>query len=103
MRAVLSMVAVSIALVLGGCGQTSQPGTAKPVAGYNFEVRGAGGAYTKGQAATFSAQAGANSAEVKDGKLSVNGKSYGVVADGATILVEESGKVTVNGQERRPE
>jgi hypothetical protein len=100
------MIAVPIALVLGGCSQTSRPGpggTTTPVAGYNFEVRGAGGAHTRGQAATFSIQAGANSAEVKDGKLTVNGKSYGVVADGATILAEETGKVTLNGQERRPE
>jgi hypothetical protein len=35
--------------------------------------------------------------------VTVNGKTYGTVADGATIVVEENGKVSVNGKERLPE
>jgi hypothetical protein len=105
MRFALSIIVVFVAAIIGGCSQ--QPGagggTVKPVAGYDFEVRGAAGSFTKGQAATFSVQSGANSAEVKGRKLTVNGKAYGSVADGATILVEENGKVSVNGKERLPE
>jgi hypothetical protein len=107
MRAALSMLVTSVAVILGGCNEPSQPGagggTVKPVAGYDFEVRGADGSYTKGQAATFSVQAGANFAEVKDGKLTVNGRAYGAVADGATIRVDGNSKVSVNGKERLAE
>jgi hypothetical protein len=107
MRAALSTLVTCVTVFLGGCNQPPQPGagsgTVKPVAGYDFEVRGADGSYTKGQGATFSVQAGANSAEVKDGKLTVNGKAYGAVADGATIRVDGNGNVSVNGEERSPE
>jgi hypothetical protein len=103
MRAALSILVASLAVTFGGCSQPSQSDTVKPVAGYDFEVRGADGSHSKGQAATFSVQAGANSAAAKDGKLTVNGKAYGVVADGATIRVDESGKVSVNGKERLPD
>jgi hypothetical protein len=107
MRSALSIIVVSVAVIGGGCSKPSPSGvsggTGKPVAGYDFEVRGAAGSFTRGQAETFSVQSGASSAEVKDRKLTVNGKAYGTVADGATILVEENGKVLVNGKERLPE
>ncbi len=107
MRSALSTTVVSVAVIVGGCSQPSQPGaasgTVKPVAGYDFEVRGAAGSFTKGRAATFLVQSETSSAEVNDGKLTVNGKAYGTVADGAAILVEENGKVSVNGKERLPE
>ena len=103
MRVFLSLAVAAV--VSGGCNPSPGPGggPVKPQAGYTFEVRGKGGAFTKGQAATFSVQAGANAGAIKDGKLTVNGKSYGAVPDGATILVEEDGKVLVNGRERAPE
>jgi hypothetical protein len=101
------VIVVSVALLLGGCGQSPPAGSGDkavhPVAGYEFEVRGADGAHTSGHAETFSVQAGANSAEVKGGKLTVNGKAYGAVADGAKIIVDVNGKVTVNGDESLPE
>lgn len=70
---------------------------------YDFEVRRPGGGHTKGQAATFFVEDGTNTVELKNGRLSVNGKSHGVVAGGAKIVVDEGGKVTVNGQPRSPE
>jgi hypothetical protein len=106
MRSAFSIIVVFVAVIGGGCSQPSPPGAAGgtvPVAGYEFEVRGPAGSVTRGHAATFSVQSGHTSAELKDRKLTVNGKTYGTVADGATILVEENGKVSVNGKERLPE
>jgi hypothetical protein len=93
----------TVALSLAGCYRPVPNDGIRPVAGYDFEVRRPGGGYTKGQAAEFAVQDGTNRAELKDGRLTVNGKQYGPIADGAQILVDESGKVTVNGQSRSPE
>jgi hypothetical protein len=37
------------------------------------------------------------------GRLTVNGKSYGAISDGATVIVEDDGRVLVNGVEVKPE
>ena len=95
---------VLAAVALAGCAKRKgPPSPAFPVLGYDFEVRRPGGGHTKGQAATFSVQDGTNKVELKDGRLTVNSMSYGKVADGAKIIVEESGKVIVNGETRSPE
>lgn len=101
MRASLLMI-LAVA-TLAGCTRTSPHSPVPPVLAYDFEVRRPGGGHTKGQAATFSVQDGTNSVELKDGRLTVNGKSYGKIADGAKIVVDEAGKVTLNGQPRSPE
>jgi hypothetical protein len=43
------------------------------------------------------------SARVVDGQLTANGRYYGTVPEGATIVLEEDGRVLVNGQVRPPE
>ncbi len=99
------LLALLFAPTLCGCNRPSPTDSgvaSSPVVGYQFEVRGKG-AFTKGQAVTFSVQAGTNTASLEMGRLTVNGRSYGVVADGAKILIEENGKVLVDGEERRPE
>jgi hypothetical protein len=50
-----------------------------------------------------SVQSGKYFTEFKDGKLTVNGKPYGAVEDGATVVIEENGKIMINGKERLPE
>jgi len=101
MRGVL--VTGAVALCLAGCNRPASTEAVSPVAGYDFEVRRPGGGHTKGQAASFSLQDGTNVAELKGGRLTVNGKGYGAIADGAKIVVDERGTVTVNGQTRSPE
>jgi hypothetical protein len=99
----------TLALLLGiavltacGCGpSTPPPPPAKPPSGYTFEVHGAGGS-TKGQSLDFRIQRNETSVEMKGGRLAANGKDYGAVTDGAAIVVEESGRVLVNGKELTP-
>ena len=99
MRVVLLICAFTLSPA--GCDRPAS--TARPIAGYDFEVRRVGGGYTKGQAATFSVEDDTNRVELKDGRLTVNDKRYGPIADGAKILVGENAAVTVNGQPRSPE
>ena len=100
-RALASMAVATVFFV--GCTRTSPHSPVPPVMAYDFEVRRPGGGHTKGQAATFSVEDGTNTVELKDGRLTVNGKAFGTIAGGAKIVVDEAGKVTVNGQPRSPE
>jgi hypothetical protein len=73
-------------------------------ANYKYEVRGKGGMISRGQGESLTATWDGNEVlSVKDGRLTVNGKSYGPLKDGDSILVNEEGKVTVNGVSRTPE
>ena len=101
MRVVLLICAFMLSLA--GCIRQAPTEGARPVAGYDFEVRRAGGGHTKGQSATFSIDDNTNRVQLKDGRLTVNGKEYGPIADGGKILVDENANVTVNGQPRSPE
>lgn len=101
MRAVLTFFAIAVTFV--GCNRSIPTEVAHPVAGYDFEVLRVGGGLTKGQAAEFSVQDGTNVTELKDGRLTVNGKRYGNIPDGKKILVDEDGAVTLDGQPRSPE
>jgi hypothetical protein len=99
----VSLLTVLAAVTLAGCTRTAPSPSVPPVMAYDFEVRRPGGGHTKGQAATFTVEDGTNVVELKDGRLTVNGKSHGTIAGGAKIVVDEAGKVTVNGQPRSPE
>ena len=92
-----------VVAVLAGCNRPPPSPPVRPVAGYDFEVHRPGGGYTKGQAATFTVQDEANVVELKNGRLTVNGKQYGAIADNAKIVVKENGEVTVDGRDRLPE
>ena len=70
-------------------------------AGHYLEMR-AGDSFSTGQGEELSAQCGSNTAEIKGGKLTVNGKPYGTVVGGTKILIHD-GKVFVDGKERSPE
>jgi hypothetical protein len=50
----------------------------------------------------FSGTAEGRSIEFKGGTLRIDGKSYGAMAQGDRVKVEESGKVLVNDQVRPP-
>jgi len=102
MRALYLLIAVLMAVTCG-CDRSPPTVAAKQAASYKFEVRGPGGVYNRGDAGSFSVTSGQTTASLQDGRLTVNGKSYGQMKDGDSILVEESGKVSVNGTARSPE
>lgn len=98
MRTVLVLFMLGV-LFLGCRPTTTSP--AKPPAGYTIEIRGAGG-YSTLHGTGFSLQRNDISAEMKAGRLTVNDRDYGPVADGAKIVVDETGRVTINGVEQTP-
>jgi hypothetical protein len=102
MQSICSFLAL-LAVVAAGCGRISST-TEKPVAAsYKYEIHGGRGGYQRGQAESFSATAGKNSASLRDGRLTVNGKGYGRLNDGDSIVVEENGAVKINGAEQSPQ
>jgi hypothetical protein len=105
MRSV-QLVALLALGVASGCSRSpsTAPGVAtRSVASYKYENRGAGGAYQRGEAGTFSLTTGNNAVSVQEGRLTVNGKGYSALKNGDSIAVDESGGVTVNGALRSAE
>jgi hypothetical protein len=72
-------------------------------ASYRYEVLGANGTVQRGEAGEFSVTAGSTAVAVRGGRLTVNGKGYGLLRDGDSVRVDEDGQVTVNGAPRPPE
>jgi hypothetical protein len=72
-----------------------------PKAGYHFEVHGAEGA-TTGQSLNFQIRRNETEAVMQGGMLTVNGKKFGSIPDGAKIVVKENGQVWVNETELQP-
>src|SRR4051794_24618110 len=71
-------------------------------ASYSYEVRDAGSAAT-GVAQTVDATSGKNRLQIQEGRMTVNGRSYGPLKNGDAVLVDQDGQVSVNGQIRQPE
>src|SRR5271166_434599 len=89
---------LTLALVVAaGCSQSSSTTSA---ARYKYEVRGASGTYSNGEAENFTVTGDQNAVSVQGGRLTVNGKGYGALNSGDSIVVDQSGKVTVNGAAR---
>src|SRR5262249_26804221 len=102
----LPLLIALLGAILTGCSrpsQTAPTATAQPAASYKYEVRGANGACQRGEAEAFTVTAGQNTVSVQNGRLVVNGNGYGLLRDGDSIAVDESGKVTVNGALQSPE
>jgi hypothetical protein len=92
------------ALALQGCSSTPTPSaqvqTGK-TGGVCYEVRGEGGAVTKGVAESGSFTAGQNTLEFRGGRVFANGKDHGPVKGGDSVLLDRDGDLSVNGR-RRP-
>jgi hypothetical protein len=69
---------------------------------YSYEIRGADGSTQRGVASEFHAMAGKASLEVRGGRVIANGKDYGPVRDGDSILLDRDGQLSVNGEPRQP-
>jgi hypothetical protein len=105
------VVAVAVLLsVLAGCNRPSSgptptgagPSWAKgTVDGVSCEVRGQGG-----ESSSFVGEgyqeftAGKNKLRVQGGRVTANGKEYGPVKSGDSVLLDADGTVTINGEKR---
>jgi len=101
--ALLSIPMLTLACHRTESSQTSTPSNpAAKAVSYKYEIRDAG-TFGSGEAETIHATVGKNELSVQEGRLTVNGKAYGTLKDKDSILVDESGKVMVNGMQRSPE
>jgi hypothetical protein len=81
-----------------GCNRPATPTQA--TATYKFEMRRPGGAFQRAQGTTIALTMDNTSVSIQDGRLSMNGKSYGTLNDGDSVLIDENDQVTVNGAAR---
>jgi hypothetical protein len=103
---------LAVAAGLAGCGRGPSAGKAVGnVGGIACEVRGHGGGVTsdvrsetRGTAHTARGvfAAGGNKLVVEDGRIVANGRPYGTAKSGDSVLLDEQGRLSVNGQERQP-
>jgi hypothetical protein len=54
-------------------------------------------------AATVDASSGKNRLQIQEGRMTVNGRSYGALKNGDSVLVDQDGQVFVNKEVRQPE
>jgi len=97
------LIVLALGICLAGCSRPVQP-SSPPIgmpATYLVEVHGGSFTQTAG-GSTIYAGAGLNYAKVENGRLTVNGEDYGVLANADEIVVKEDGVVTVNGTVRKP-
>ena len=94
----LVLPAFAAAGSLLGC-QSPAPG---PPAARNvsWEVRGANGSFSRGSGESASVSAGHNRLEIKNGEVFANARDAGPVKPGDTVLLDEDGRLTVNGSPR---
>jgi hypothetical protein len=109
-RCLLATVSVFLSLPPGCSGPSGPtPAAAAPswakgtVDGVSCEVRGD----ADGGSSSFVSEgyreftAGRNKLRVQDGRITANGKEYGSVKSGDTVLLDVDGTVTVNGAKRQ--
>ena len=83
-----------------GC---ARPAVQAPMPGYQYEVRGEDGSSNQGMAEELDVTAGKNRLRIKDGNVTANGKAYGSVERGDSVLLDRDGTLSVNGEQRSSE
>jgi hypothetical protein len=68
-----------------------------------FEVRRAGGVWAAGSGKDVHFKDQVAQVVIVDGQVTANGHGYGIVSNGSLVIVEEDGRVLVNGEVRQPE
>jgi hypothetical protein len=94
------LVPCFLILLSSGC---TRPTANAPLPGYQYEVKGEDGSSNKGMAEELDVTAGKNRLQIKDGKVTANGKAFGSVKRGDSVLLDRDGKLSVNGEQRSPE
>jgi hypothetical protein len=91
-----SLLLPGLALVffLVGCGRAPSA---------TITLHGGGDNIATAEGPGFVVEAEPNSAELQDGRLTVNGKRYGTIGNGDRIVVESNGRVLINDKERSSE
>jgi hypothetical protein len=98
----------ALLLGLSGCGRPAAPrpdaGPSRATAtvgGVSYEVRGRGDSSASALAnGPGRLTAGQNTLRVEGGRVLANGKDYGPVKAGDSVLLDEDGTLTVNGERR---
>jgi hypothetical protein len=109
-RRIIAAGVVLFALGLAGCNGPSGSGAAKPGAepssakgtinGVSYEVRGSGDSRSVAGGDSSEFIAGTNKLQVQGGRVSANGKDYGPVKSGDSVLLDADGTLTINGEKR---
>jgi hypothetical protein len=94
------ILVVCLSMLLAGCNVSVGYSDGSSL-GYSYVIHGPGGD-SVGYAAEFAVVQDGISVNMDDGELTVNGRSYGQIAAGASIEVERD-RVLVNGVEVQPE
>ena len=93
-------------LVLSGCGLKRAPSPNMYGGNFNgisFEVWGFGEQSTHVVAEDEAVVTnGSNRLNIKSGRIVANGRDYGPVKKGETVVLDADGRVTVNGVQRTP-
>jgi hypothetical protein len=73
----------------------------RSVRGVSLEVRGVGSVNANPNAGEGASQsAGPNTVQIRGGRAVVNGRDGGTLRPGDSVLVDEQGRLFVNGRER---
>jgi hypothetical protein len=95
---------ISLALILGCGGSTTQPSKyAGNFKGVSFEVHGFGEHKTHVVAENdVVVTNGSSRLNLKNGRILANGKDYGPVKNGDTVVLDADGQISVNNSARQP-
>ncbi|HWY86550.1 MAG TPA: hypothetical protein VNX28_07495 [Gemmataceae bacterium] len=99
-RLILRLISTGMIALALGCSRSTP--TAAPTS-YSYEVRGEEGSVTLGTGEVINANAGKNRLGINGGRVTANGKSYGLLKNGDGVLLDRDGQLSVNGQKRQPE
>jgi hypothetical protein len=78
-----------------GCNSSHSPRVS-----YEFRNDSERGGGSQGVVQSGSFTAGKNKLELREGSVFANGKDYGTVQEGDSVLLAKKGKLSVNGKER---
>lgn len=95
------LLVTAVALVAAVVGFALWASWGQPLRGVSVEVRGTGSvnaAPDVGEGASQSA--GSNTLQIRNGRAVVNGRDGGPLRSGDAVVVDEQGRLFVNGQER---
>jgi hypothetical protein len=101
MSRTIDALLVGVVMLLGpGCDKGSSTGPPTVPAQYSWEVRSETGQFAYGGGNSGSIQVDKGSLEVRDGKVTANGKDGGTLKPGDKVVLDKDGKLFVNGEER---
>lgn len=101
MAAMKTVIVFVVVVALAGCSKSEPPINIDIGRSVSVEFPN-GGSLVLGLTGEVKAKNSGVDVLLKDGRVSIDGKDYGTLKAGDKVKIEASGKVTVNGEERRP-